>query len=313
MDKANALKRDAQARRQTHRNSPSLVGNSVTRHPHTGPLHALPSWLKCLVVTAIAAGVIAGIYRWNHPPQSSQITGDGLGAGQSYAARMSGGGVATSSTGGQGEGVRANSQAQEASTLLSEGNQLAKEGKFEEAIAKYNEELAGNPKSEDVFFNLGVAHARLGRFEEAVKNYQKALEIMPDYAEVHNNLGNVLAQLGRFDEAVGHYETALKIIPDYASALNNLGTVYSRQKRLPEAVKRFQQAVKSLPTYMEAHFNLANGLVSLKRYEEAEDELKKVFELSPGFEPAIRLQARLKALGSGSVPDRASLSTETKP
>lgn len=314
MGKVHSPKRDAQySRRRTHRNDSACMGNRVSFSPRTDHLHVLPSWIRYLLLLVIIVGAIGGIHWWKHSTQSPRWAGDEMGAGQGYASRMGASKTPAPVAGKPGEGIPSSGQTPESSTLLSEGNQLAKEGKFEEAIAKYNEELDRNPRNEDAFFNLGVAHARLRHYEEAVRSYQKALEIMPEYAEVHNNLGNVLAQLGRFDEATSHFETALKIMPDYASALNNLGTVYSRQKRIPEAIERFQQAIKSLPTYMEAHFNLANGLVSLRRYDEAETELKKVFELSPGFEPAVRLQDRLKALRGGRMPMPAGMALEGKP
>ena len=51
----------------------------------------------------------------------------------------------------------------------------------------------------------------MGRYEEAVAQYQEALRITPGDAGVHKNLGLALESLGRPQEAAPHFQEALRI------------------------------------------------------------------------------------------------------
>jgi tetratricopeptide (TPR) repeat protein len=52
---------------------------------------------------------------------------------------------------------------------------LCAEGRFEEALAAADVELAANPSEPEAHFNRGQAFAGLERFEEAAAEYQQAL------------------------------------------------------------------------------------------------------------------------------------------
>ena len=71
-------------------------------------------------------------------------------------------------------------------------------------------------------YNLGLTFASRGRFDEAIAHYQEALEIQPNDADAHGSLGYALVCLGRFDEAMAHYRKALTIQPDNAEFQKNL-------------------------------------------------------------------------------------------
>ncbi len=71
--------------------------------------------------------------------------------------------------------------------------------------------------------------AQTGKFEEAIAHYQQALRIKPDYADAHYNLGIALARAGRIPEAIVQYEQALRIKPDYTQAQNAIARLHARQ------------------------------------------------------------------------------------
>src|SRR5688500_1897831 len=62
----------------------------------------------------------------------------------------------------------------------SQGDQLYALGRYQEAAAHYQREIAQNPQSARLFTNLGCALYQLGRNEEALKAWQNALQLKPD-------------------------------------------------------------------------------------------------------------------------------------
>lgn len=73
------------------------------------------------------------------------------------------------------------------SDLFERGNTLYNEGKFSEAIALYEEVLADNLHSAELYFNLGNAHYKLNNIAPSIYYFEKALQLKPDDAEIKNN------------------------------------------------------------------------------------------------------------------------------
>ena len=101
------------------------------------------------------------------------------------------------------------------------------------------------PELADIHNNLGNALREQGKFDEAVASYQQALRIKPDFAHAWNNLGIVLAQKGQLSEAVAAFHKALELQPDYAVAYSNLGAgLSSKQGKPGEAIQSFREALR---------------------------------------------------------------------
>lgn len=70
--------------------------------------------------------------------------------------------------------------------------------------------------------NLGNNLAQQGRIDEAISHYLRALRIKPNYPSVLNNLGNAFLIQGKIDKAISYYSDALRIMPDHSKAKHNL-------------------------------------------------------------------------------------------
>ena len=77
----------------------------------------------------------------------------------------------------------------------------------------------------------GVELAKLGRFEEAIKYYDKALEIKPDSWIVLYNKGKALSDLGMYEDAILQYEKVLTIEPQKYSLIMNVGYALYKLER----------------------------------------------------------------------------------
>lgn len=115
------------------------------------------------------------------------------------------------------------------------GNRLYREGRYEEAVAAYQEALADGGGSAELHYNLGTALLALKRYAEAERHLQLALqEVDPALRErAYYNLGNRFleaaragtdpqAQAQQYEAAVEAYKHALRLAPDDADAKWNL-------------------------------------------------------------------------------------------
>lgn len=75
-----------------------------------------------------------------------------------------------------------------AQTAFDKGNQLYKNGNFQEAIVNYESVLASGKQSAELYFNLGNSYYKLHQVAPAIYNFEKALLINPDYADAKTNL-----------------------------------------------------------------------------------------------------------------------------
>jgi tetratricopeptide (TPR) repeat protein len=98
---------------------------------------------------------------------------------------------------------------------------LLAQGRFEEAIAGYDQLIALRPDDARAYNNHGKVLKNLGRFAEALDSYDRAIALLPDRAEIHSNRGNVLYELERFQEAIESFDVAIRLNSDYAEATWN--------------------------------------------------------------------------------------------
>jgi tetratricopeptide (TPR) repeat protein len=107
-------------------------------------------------------------------------------------------------------------------------NQLVKQGKRTEALAKADEYLAAKPRDPQMRFLKGVIQAESGQRAQAIETYTQLTQEYPELAEPYNNLAVLYAQQDEYDKAREALEGAVRANPQYATAYENLGDVYAK-------------------------------------------------------------------------------------
>jgi Flp pilus assembly protein TadD len=161
------------------------------------------------------------------------------------------------------------------------GNALRKQGKVNEAVARYQKALEIDPRHAQAHVNLGAILSQKGRLNEAISQFQTAVQFEPDNAEAHYNLALALGDQGHLGEAIPQYMEALRIQPDSAQYHYNLGNALARQGRLDEAVLHYQQALQLDPGDAKAQNNLASTLLRQGRVAEAIAHFQQALQLRP--------------------------------
>jgi tetratricopeptide (TPR) repeat protein len=125
------------------------------------------------------------------------------------------------------------------------------EGLFQQAIAleeqspadavdRYTEALAQNPRHADAHVNLGrLLHTR-GRLLEAEAHYVASLVVRPNDCTATFNLAVVLEDLGRFDEAIERYTEALRLDAGCVDAYFNLSRLYEKKGEKVAALRHLK-------------------------------------------------------------------------
>lgn len=109
-----------------------------------------------------------------------------------------------------------------------------------EAVDRYTEALAHNPRHADAHVNLGrLLHTR-GRLREAEAHYVASLVVRPDDATATFNLAVVLEDLGRVDEAIARYTEALRLDPGCVDAYFNLSRLYEKKGEKVAALRHLK-------------------------------------------------------------------------
>ncbi|QDO93041.1 tetratricopeptide repeat protein [Formosa sediminum] len=79
-------------------------------------------------------------------------------------------------------------QEQDLNSVFEQANTLYNEGKYAEAIDKYQSILDSGMHSSELFFNLGNAHYKLNHVGPSVYYFEKALELAPNDKDIKNNI-----------------------------------------------------------------------------------------------------------------------------
>ncbi|MDE4907533.1 tetratricopeptide repeat protein [Methanogenium marinum] len=84
----------------------------------------------------------------------------------------------------------------------------AQNGRFEEAIACFDEAIAIDPDFAEAWFGKGISNYNLQRYDEALTSFDEAIAINPDFKDAWYFKGTTLTDMGRDDEAAYYFEQA---------------------------------------------------------------------------------------------------------
>ena len=175
----------------------------------------------------------------------------------------------------------------QAEAFVRRGNLLQELRRFGEALASYEQAIARRADDADTFYNRGIALSRLNRLEEALASYERAIALRPNYALAYNNRGNVFQVMKRFEEALASYDQAVALKPDYADALHNRGMLLQALKRFAEALATYDRIIALSPGYAEAFNNRGIVLGELDRLDDALASFERAVALKPSYAEAF--------------------------
>jgi len=187
-------------------------------------------------------------------------------------------------------------------SAFEQGVTLSNEGKFDEAVAKFNEVSAKIPKCVECQMNIGDVYMKKKDFDNAEIAFKKAIEINPNSSEAYLGLSNVYNAQKKFDQASEAGNMASKLgaaggaAGGNASATFNQGVIAWNAGKIPEAQKLFEQAVAADPKMAEAHYWLGMANVNQGKLPEAAKSFEEYLKLDASGQYAEQAKGMLSAI-----------------
>ena len=174
-----------------------------------------------------------------------------------------------------GPSPEAKAKAEALQKAFDAGVAASKAGKYDDAIASFNEAVGMAPNCADCYYNIGVANVQKQDLAAAEVAYKKALEVKPDHCDALANLASVYNAEKKLDLAL---ETTTKAGQcgggaagaaagggggGSAASLYNEGVILWNQGKYPEAKAKFEASAKADPNNAETQYRLGMANVNL--------------------------------------------------
>ena len=163
------------------------------------------------------------------------------------------------------------------------GTILLGEGKYDQAIAEFEQALTASENPAIARLNIARAHYKKKDYAAATRALGEHLKLQPRSKEAENLLGNIAMDQGRLDEAEEHFRRALGYEPNFADARNSLGILHQKRGRSDEALEEFRRVVAVDADYAEAHNNIGVIMKDRGRKEEAVAAFRRAIQADPNF------------------------------
>lgn len=157
--------------------------------------------------------------------------------------------------------------------------QLAKNGRYDEAIIIYKELVKQSPGEESFVLALAWAYLDKGSTDKAVECFEDLLErefrrnIFTGFA--FDELVRIYREQGRYKRLIEICEKAASLQKDDVSLLTTLGDAYFRAERFQSAIDTFRKVIAMEPDATAVNLRLGSALIAAGDYEGAEEEFAR--------------------------------------
>jgi tetratricopeptide (TPR) repeat protein len=170
-----------------------------------------------------------------------------------------------------------------AAGIVEEGNRLAAEEKWPEAIEIFKRAIRADPRYPEAYGGLGDAYLNSGNWEGALVAYKEAVRIAPSDPVAQYNLGYCYNTMGRHGEAFAPLVKATILDPGFAEAFYGIGYAYLRGSQYEKSISFLKSAIRLSPDYAEAYYGLALVYTRLGKLDLAEAPKRSLMALDPNM------------------------------
>jgi len=169
---------------------------------------------------------------------------------------------------------------------------LARQGRYEEAVAHFRAASALEPADSVSQLNLGIYAQQHGDLKQAIARYELALGLAIDSrirASAYANLGQIYYALGDYARARESYESAMRLGNPFPL---ELGLIAQKTGEWGQAIHYYAQAVAADPSDVR-YLLLAGALKNGGREEDARRAYQQAQDLSKDIRQAQQTADRL--------------------
>ncbi|MGD9497990.1 MAG: tetratricopeptide repeat protein [Armatimonadota bacterium] len=173
----------------------------------------------------------------------------------------------------------------QAETYVSEPARKIVSHSYEDALARYDEALAGDPECVAAYKGRAEAYMAVGDPDRAIEDLTTALELAPRNAGLYAALAKAYVMLEQYDRAINAAQLALGLDAENAQAHNAAGLAYYYRGELGPASEHFSAAIEADPTLHQPYTNLGNTFFQMGSWHRARAQYEAALKRIP--EPAI--------------------------
>jgi tetratricopeptide (TPR) repeat protein len=152
---------------------------------------------------------------------------------------------------------------------------LAATGRGEEALAQWRETTARRPPHLPAFVDYGKQLARMGRFEEAIAALDGAIALAPDAVDLQRELATVHLKRNDRIAARAMVLRALEMAPDRPDLLAVLAQIMLLDGEYADAADTFRRVVALRPDDALARADLGRCLLEMGQREAGEASIRQ--------------------------------------
>lgn len=181
--------------------------------------------------------------------------------------------------------------------LLDEGNKFFQEGKYDTALAMFEQFYEKNPSAYQILLNIGDCYREKGEIDKALDYYNQVMEkAKSDMGMGVNMTAKALAAIGliylkqdNLEEATKYFKQSVDTAPQDEVVAFNVGEVFFTNQKLDEAERYFKMASGIKPDWPEPYLKL--GYVALNKNElaVAVEYFEKFLTLEPQDSPRVAM------------------------
>lgn len=167
-------------------------------------------------------------------------------------------------------------------------------GHWDEALECYNNAIGLDDSCSSAWFHKGEVLAGDSEYEQALDCYDKALEIDSGNKRVLFKKGYAFERLGEYRNAIKWYDRALEIENNDAEIWINKGYNFEQLKEYNEALECYRRASMINPNKKEIWFIEGTLLTNIWRYDEAILAIEKALNIDHNYQEALNLKDQIQ-------------------
>ncbi|MHB1323587.1 MAG: tetratricopeptide repeat protein [Coriobacteriia bacterium] len=122
------------------------------------------------------------------------------------------------------------------------------------AVRELEDDVKDDPENPDNQLALGYAYQQEGRYEDALERYEQVLQADPGNTGALYNKGVVLMTVGQPKEAEAVLWDLLEVAPDHVLAAKALGEYYVAKKHYKSALVALEPVIVQQPEYSDLQY-----------------------------------------------------------
>jgi tetratricopeptide (TPR) repeat protein len=128
-------------------------------------------------------------------------------------------------------------RADHAKRRVGEGFELARAGRLDESLARFDAALAIVPEHAEAHYGRGRSHLKKGDLDRALADFEAAIRLNPRHYDAHVNADWILARRKAWNRILDHWNRFLALEPSHAGAYLERAGAHRHAGNMPAALR----------------------------------------------------------------------------